>query len=117
MKSQIKIFLLTLVLGLFISNSAFGQAQSSFDIQLNNDYTMTLNYGLSESGTYVGDVSQFASNMPDQQTADQFMEQFERDYVSIEVDLQSQKAMVTLELNATTSTWSKEQWNEHLKSN
>ncbi len=128
MKTNLKIFISFLVFSLIAFGSLSAQTTTSngqgdqsanayFDIQFNGDFTLTLTKGLTESGTYVGNVSQFESDMPDQQTADLFMDQFEREHVNITVNLQSLKAMVALELNETTSSWSMQQWNDHLKSN
>ena len=124
MKTNLKFFLCFLVFAFAASGSLFAQSLSTIAtptpapaVQLTDDLTINLNPEYQVSAVYIADVSHYASNMPDQQAADAFMDKFERDYVTVEVDLAGLKALISLEMNATTSLWTVEQWNQHLQSN
>lgn len=85
---------------------------------LNDDLSITLKtYQQDVPETFTASVSMYAYNMPDQATADTFMDQFEREFATIEVDQPSLTMTLTLEMNAETSDWTVHDWNEHLKSN
>ena len=105
------------ILLLLVAVSSSVQAQKKSTAQLNDDLSILLDTNEPVSTTYEADISHYASNTADQQKADQFIKQFERPYAKMEVDLKNHKVTITLELNAVTSGWSVEKWNEYLKSN
>ena len=126
MKTMYKLLFILSFMGLlgFNSLSAQGVNTQSNDvllsksgIELRKDLSINLKYGLSESGMYHIDIADFASEMANDQTkVESALNQFERNHVSMEVKWSAKKAILTLERNATTSSWSPEQWNAYLQS-
>ena len=102
------------LLGLSFSNDA--QAQSNLtDTQLNDDWSIQLDSTIPLSDEYRVDVSHYASNMSDQQSADAFMDNFERDNVDIDVDYEKLVATIKLTFTSDNEDWTLEDWNEYLK--
>lgn len=116
MKSKFKFFLSLLAFAMLVSHFSFAQSQLP-TAQLSDDMSIILDTDNAVSVIYEADVSQYAYNMQDQQKANSFIEQFERPYVNCEVNLQSHKMTITLEMNTETNNWTVSQWNEYLKSN
>jgi hypothetical protein len=125
---------LLLIALLFVFGSTFAQHQAAVlntaastnvkqevpptsAVQLNDDMSIMLNTALPVMATYKVDVKHYASNMSDQRAADSFVKQFERPNVSCKVNAKTNVLTITLKMTGETSTWTAEQWNEHLKSN
>lgn len=87
-------------------------------VELTDDYKLSLDTDYDVLTTYYVHVPDQAPNMPDQATAEAYMDQYERPYATITVvDLDNHRIMVSLEMNATTSDWTVDQWNQHLGTN
>ena len=129
MKKHLLLFAL-----LFVFGSTFAQHQAAqlntasttnvkqevppvLAVQLNDDMSILLNTALPVQSTYKVDVKQYASNMPNQKAADQFIKQFERPNVSCKVDVKTYVLTITMDMNTETRSWSAERWNKSLKSN
>ena len=85
------------------------------DTHLSDDFSITLNNTLPVSETYTVDVTHYSYNMPDQPTADVFIDQYDKQYVDVEVDQAKLTATISLEFTVETENWTVEEWNEYLK--
>ena len=118
MKSQFKIIFLTLVLGVFASNSIL--AQSIPEAKLSSDYGITLSGEdpLGESTavveTYVIDFSNRAWSFYDAQNAENYFES-KSHLIDLQLDYNNKKFILVLDLDAPeTVNWDVNQWNHHL---
>ena len=82
-----------------------------------DDMTIQLASDQLISTTYEADLGQILFSITDRETANSFLDKYEKPFIKFDVDFENKKAKITLELNRTTSKWSVQEWNEYLKSN
>lgn len=85
------------------------------EAQLNDDYSIVLDVRRPVMPSYAIDVSHFSSSISDQQSADDFAEQFEKENVEVLISYPTLSATVNLNFDATNENWTVEEWNEYLK--
>ncbi|MFT4663843.1 MAG: hypothetical protein ACI9XB_000784 [Gammaproteobacteria bacterium] len=86
-------------------------------LKFHDDYSIVIETEVPVVSSYNGSVTAYASNMHDPASAEIYMDQFERQYASINVDFPNLTITLTLDMNSVTNSWTVEQWNEHLKTN
>ena len=120
MKSQFKIFLLTLVCGVFLSSLAVAQSNpvatisSDYGIRLVLEDANGMATGLNE--TYDIDFSNRGWSLADAQNAETYYET-KSHLIDLELDYPNKKFVLTLELDAPeAANWDVNQWTDHLRS-
>ena len=112
MKSQFKFYLLTLVLGVFISSSALAQSNPEATVSSDNGVTLSVEDPLTEA--YDIDISQKGWSLDEAQAAIIYFEN-KSELIDLELDYPNQKLVLTLDLDAPEVTnWNVLTWNEHL---
>ena len=112
MKSQLKIFLLTLVLGVLASSPAL--AQSNPEATVSSDQGVTLSVGDPLVETYDIDISEKGWSQNEAEAAVTYFEA-KSHLIDLELDYPNQKLILTLDLDAPeVANWNVHTWNEHL---
>jgi hypothetical protein len=84
---------------------------------INDDMSIVLDVLRPVVDSYTVDVNHFANNMSDQQSADVFMDQFEKTNVELLIDYNTMLATIKLTFDSSNINWTVLEWNEYLKSN
>lgn len=90
-------------------------AFTEYTAKLNDDFSIILDESNPISENYVADISHFKNKMSNQEDAEQFISNFLRPFIDISLDLEENKAYISLKFNEETSSWTINEWNSNLK--